>query len=58
MRGLIINKKWDEKIAKRVFSNIAPDAVFDSIRKATIAEDFMRSIRLDPEYKALKGQAR
>lgn len=58
LRGLIINEKWDEKIAKRVFSNIAPDAAFDPIRKVPIAEDFMRGIRLDPEYKVLKGQTR
>lgn len=50
LRDAIVDKKWDEKIAKNVFNKVSPNAVFDKIRKVPLVEVKLDAIKKGKYY--------
>lgn len=53
LHGTIVKHKWNETTAMSVFSQVAPNAVYDK----KLAEKVMREVRKSPEYMAMKKEA-
>lgn len=51
---VILDKKWDEKLAMSVFCKVAPRATFDPGRKIPIVHEIMEKVRKNPEYQIIK----
>lgn len=50
LREAIVDKKWDEKIAKNAFTKVSPNAVFDKIRKVPLVEAKLDAIKRGKYY--------
>lgn len=52
----VVNKKWPEKTAMKVFSKVAPKAAYDIRGGVPLAEEIMADIRNRSIYKTIKAQ--